>query len=212
MISLSVYDQSGGKTDATYTFDPSELATEVNPRLLHSAVVMYDANRRLGTVKTKSRAEVAGSSKKLYKQKGTGNARMGNKRTPVRRGGGHCFAKRPKHWGYRLPRKALQLATAMAVVGKLRDGEVFLLESLEAAVPKTKKICNLLSRLGVSGKSCLISISQHDPLLWKSCRNIPDVALLPASDLNAASVLRKRFLVLTRDALDSIRKKFAAAT
>ena len=85
---------------------------------------MYQSNLRLGTAKTKSRGEVAGSTKKMYRQKGTGNARAGSRRSGIRRGGGHIFAKRPRNWTYRLPHKAVQLATRMALAAKLRDAEV----------------------------------------------------------------------------------------
>jgi large subunit ribosomal protein L4 len=111
MLSLPIHDATGRPTGRSYEFDPAELAAEVNKQLLHDAVVMYEANRRQGTFKSKSRAEIAGCSKKLYKQKGTGNARAGNKRTPVRRGGGHAFAKRPTDFSYKMPKKACLLTS-----------------------------------------------------------------------------------------------------
>ena len=209
MVTLSVYDQTGALTGESYNIDPAEFASELNKRLLHDAVVMYAANRRLGTSKTKSRAEVSGSSKKLFKQKGTGNARMGNKRTPIRRGGGHCFAKRPRDWGYRLPRKALQRATAMAIASKLLDGEVLLLKDLAVTEPKTRPIAQMLGRIGVGERSCVIGVAQSDGMLWKSCRNIPGVALMPVSDLNASAVLRKKYFVVTVGGMDRLREKFS---
>ena len=99
---------------------------------------MYQSNLRLGTARTKSRGEVAGSTKKMYRQKGTGNARAGSRRSGIRRGGGHIFAKRPRDWTYRLPRKAVQLATRMALAAKLRDSEVLLIDELAFDAPKTK--------------------------------------------------------------------------
>jgi large subunit ribosomal protein L4 len=210
MVTLAVYDQSGSLTGESYDVDPAEFAAEVNNRLLHEAVVMYASNRRLGTSKTKSRAEVAGSSKKLFKQKGTGNARMGNKRTPIRRGGGHCFAKRPRDWGYRLPRTALRRATAMAIASKLRDGEVMVLKDLVVSQPKTKPIGQMLGKIGVAGKTCVIGVAQGDAVLWKSCRNIPGVSLVPVMELNAATVLRKKYFVVTAGALDRLREKFSS--
>src|SRR5512147_2567199 len=117
MVRIPVYNRSGQEVGA-YEIDPAELAPRISKQLLHDAVVMYQSNQRLGTARTKSRGEVAGSTKKMYRQKGTGNARAGSRRTNIRRGGGHGFAKRPRDWSYRLPRRALQTATRMAIASK----------------------------------------------------------------------------------------------
>ena len=114
MASLTIFDSSG-KNVGKYDLDWTELVPRINKQLLHDVVVMYQSNLRLGTARTRSRAEVAGSTKKMYRQKGTGNARAGSRRSGIRRGGGHIFAKRPRDWTYRLPRKAVQLATRMAL-------------------------------------------------------------------------------------------------
>ena len=108
MTTLPIYDMSGAKV-GDYEIDPAVLAPRVSKQLLHDVVVMYLANARQGSNKTKSRGEVSGSTKKMYKQKGTGNARMGAKRTPVRRGGGHANARQPRSYYYRLPRKAVPM-------------------------------------------------------------------------------------------------------
>jgi large subunit ribosomal protein L4 len=102
MIALPIHNRSGQQV-GTYEFDPADLADEINKQLLHDVVVMYETNRRQGTVQTKNRGDVQGSKKKMYRQKGTGRARMGNKRTPIRRGGGHTWGKRPVDHSYRLP-------------------------------------------------------------------------------------------------------------
>ena len=104
MATLNILDRAG-KQVGTYEIDPTEIAPRINKQLLHDAVVMYQANQRQGTFRTKSRAEVAGSTKKMYRQKGTGNARAGSRRSPVRRGGGHTFAKRPRDFSYSLARR-----------------------------------------------------------------------------------------------------------
>ena len=114
MPKLTIHDRKGQKV-GTYNVEPEDFAPSINKQLLHDAVVMYQANRRQGSHKTKSRAEVAGSTKKLYRQKGTGNARAGHRRSGVRRGGGHIFAIRPRDYSYTMPRKALRLATRMAI-------------------------------------------------------------------------------------------------
>lgn len=209
MASFPIYDQSGAPTGESCAINPDDFSKVISERLLHEAVVMYGSNQRLGTSKTKSRAEVAGCSKKMYKQKGTGNARMGNKRTPVRRGGGHCFAKRPKDWSYRLPRKALRRAAAMAFAAKVRDGELFVLKSLTVNEPKTRPIAQMLSKIGVGEASCVIGIAESNAVVWKSCRNIEKCSLVPASEWNAATLLRNRYLVVTVDAIEKFRARFA---
>ena len=204
MHSLPVYSQAGVPTGETYSLDLAQIADGVNKVLLHDAVVMYQANLRVGTAKTKTRAEVSGSGKKMYKQKGTGNARMGNKRTPVRRGGGHCFAKRPKDWGYRLPAKALRLATRMAILSKFVDDQVTLVDSIVLDAPKTSTIHKMVTTMGIGNQSCLIAIDQHDPVVWKSCRNIQRLSLSPCDDLNALSVLSRKRFVITKAALSRL--------
>ncbi|QDV29368.1 50S ribosomal protein L4 [Planctopirus ephydatiae] len=206
MISLPIHTSTGEATGRNYEFDPAELADSINKQLLHDAVVMYQANLRQGTFKSKSRAEIAGSKQKLFKQKGTGRARQGNKRQPVRRGGGHAFAKRPTDFSYRLPRKALQLATRMALLGKFQDNEVTIIESLSLEAPKTKIVATLLNKLGLESKSCLISIPTHDSNVWKSARNIPKVGVSPAAGLNAYQLLLRKQLVVTTGALDMLRR------
>lgn len=209
MSSFPIYDQSGVPTGETCVIDPAEFSAVISDRLLHEAVVMYGSNQRTGTSKTKSRAEVSGSSKKMYKQKGTGNARMGNKRTPIRRGGGHCFAKRPKDWTYRLPRKALRRAAAMAFASKVRDGELFVLKSLTITEPKTKPIAQMLTKIGVGEASCVIGVAESSPVAWKSVRNIEKCSLVPATEWNAATLLRNRYLVVTVDAIERFRARCA---
>ncbi|HID21200.1 MAG TPA: 50S ribosomal protein L4, partial [Planctomycetaceae bacterium] len=208
MISLPIRNASGEQV-GTYEFDPSELAPSINKQLLHDVVVMYEANRRVGTVKTKSRGEVEGSTRKLYRQKGTGRARAGARRTPIRRGGGHTFAKRPKDWGYRLPKKAVRLATRMALLSKFLDDEVTLIDQLVIDAPKTKVIASMLKTLGLDAETCLLSLERHDPIVWKSSRNIPRLDVLPATDLNAYALLRQKRLLLTTAALDQLRGKAA---
>ena len=113
-----------------YEIDPAELAPRISKQLLHDAVVMYQTNLRQGTVKTKTRSEVAGTTKKMYRQKGTGNARAGSRRSGVRRGGGHIHAHRPRDWSYRLPKKAIRAGHAHGRGRRLADNEVTLIDSL----------------------------------------------------------------------------------
>jgi large subunit ribosomal protein L4 len=210
MATLPVYDRSGKKV-GSYEIDPAELAPRISKQLLHDVVVMYQANRRMGTAKTKTRGEVAGTTKKMYRQKGTGNARAGSRRSGIRRGGGHIFAKRPRDWRYRLPRRSVQLATRMALASKLRDGQVVLIDELSLASPRTKDMAAILKALRLADTSLLVGTAAHDPMVYKSTRNLADVEIAPVGDFNALSVLRPKRLLLTRAALDQVRQRAAEA-
>ena len=207
-MNLAVYDISG-KQVGSYEIDPAELAPSVNKQLLHDAVVMYQANQRQGTFRTKNRGEVAGSTKKLYKQKGTGNARAGARRSGTRRGGGHIFAKRPRDFGWRMPKKALRAATRMALAARLADDEVKLVSGLELGAPKTAVVAKLLKTLGISEKTVLVAPAKHDDMLWKSARNIDGVSVSPVGDLNAWSLLQPRAVLMTTAAIDAFRASVA---
>lgn len=204
MASLTVYDRSG-KSVGSYDIDPTDLVPRINKQLLHDAVVMYQSNLRLGTARTKSRAEVAGSTKKMYRQKGTGNARAGSRRSGVRVGGGHIFAKRPRDWVYRLPRKALQLATRMALAAKLRDGEVTLIDDLKFDAPKTKEMATIIKALNLTGERLLVATAAHDVNVYKSVRNIDRVSISPVGGLNAHVLLQPKRVLMTKAAIEAVR-------
>jgi len=210
MVSLPVYDRSGQEV-GTYEIDPAELAPRINKQLLHDVVVMYQANRRQGTFRTKGRSDVAGTTKKMYRQKGTGNARAGSRRSPVRRGGGHTFAKRPRDFSYRLPRQAIRLATRMALAARLADSEVKLIDELSLPEPKTHEMAAILKALKLDGIRLLVAVAVYDANVHKSVRNLAGVSVLPVGDLNALEVLRPRALLMTKAALDAFRQKALAA-
>jgi len=209
MVSLPIYDRSGAEV-GTYQLDPAELAPRVSKQLLHDAVVMYQTNLRQGSAQTKGRSDVVGTTKKMYRQKGTGNARAGSRRSPIRRGGGRAFAKRPRDWSYRLPKKALRLATRMAVASRLADQEVTLIDNLAFNEPKTQEMASILKALKIDGISLLVAVAGYDVNVYKSIRNLADVSVLPVGDLNALDVLRPRRLLMTTSALDALRQKAAA--
>lgn len=203
-MNLAVYDISGKKV-GSYEIDPAELAPSVSKQLLHDAVVMYQANQRQGTQKTKTRGEVAGSTRKLYRQKGTGNARAGARRSGTRRGGGHIFAKRPRDFGWRMPRKALQTATRMALASRIADDEVKLVDALPIAAPKTAVVAKMLAGMGLGDATVLLAPEKHDANVWKSARNIAGVSVAPVAELNAWSILRSGSIVMTTAAIDAFR-------
>jgi large subunit ribosomal protein L4 len=210
-MQLPIYDRTGAQV-GTYELEPRELAPRINRQLLHDVVVMYQANLRQGTFRTKTRGEVAGTTKKMYRQKGTGNARAGSRRSGIRRGGGHIFAKRPRSFYYRLPRKALQAATRMALAARLLDGEVVIIDELAFSTPKTREMYAILKALGCAEQRLLIAIPKYDPHVYLSARNIDQVSIAPVSDLNAYSVLLPQRLLITREALDVFRARATAAS
>jgi len=206
MASLPVFDVSG-KEIGKYEIDPTEIAATVNRQLLHDVVVMYQANARQGSHKTKNRSEVAGNRKKMYKQKGTGNARAGSRASNIRRGGGHAFAIRNRDYSYRLPRKAIRLATRMALAGKIQDEQVLVIDSLSMDAPKTSVVAKMLKGMGLEGSTALVATAEHSPNVYKSARNVPGVEVLQAADLNALAILRPQRMVIEKAAIDQLKNK-----
>ena len=209
MTTLPVYDMSGAKV-GDYEIDPQVLAPKISKQLLHDVVVMYLANQRQGSNKTKTRGEVSGSTKKMYKQKGTGNARAGSKRSPIRRGGGHTNARQPRSYYYRLPRKAIQAATRMAIASKISAGSVVVVDQIKMDSPKTKLLASALKAMGLEGQTKTLAIGGLDRNIYLSGRNIEGLTISPVADLNALIVLRPRKLVMTREALDWIKARASA--
>lgn len=210
MASLPIKDSSGAEV-GQYEIDLDQLSPRINRQLLHDVVVMYQANRRQGSASTRSRGAVAGSSQKMYRQKGTGNARAGAIRSGVRRGGGHIFAKQPRDYSYRLPRKAIQTATRMAVASKIKDEQITVIDELAFDTPKTATMAGILKVLGVDSKTTLVVTEAHDVMVYKSARNIPGVTVSPVSDLNALSVLTPRHMLVTKAALDRLQEQAVGA-
>jgi large subunit ribosomal protein L4 len=206
MPKLTVHDAKGKKV-GTYTIEPTDLAPRINKQLLHDAVVMYQANRRQGSHQTRSRGLVSGSTKKMYRQKGTGNARAGQRSSGIRRGGGHIHRIHNRDYSYSLPRKALQLATRMAVASKIRDDELTVIDKLDFTEPKTRNMVGILEHLGCTGDSLLITTADYNANVYKSARNIADVSVSPAAELNALSVLTARRLLVTTEVLDQLKEK-----
>jgi large subunit ribosomal protein L4 len=203
---LPIFDRSGAEV-GTYEIDLAEVAPRINRQLLHDAVVMYQANRRQGSARTKSRSEVAASQQKMYRQKGTGRARAGHSRSGLRRGGGHIFAIRPRDYSYRLPKKAVRAATRMAIASKIEDGSVVVIDELAFSEPRTKEMFDVLKALNLAGSSTLVTTASYDVNVYKSARNIDKVTVSPVADLNVLGVLQPRRMLVTKQALDAIREK-----
>src|SRR5207244_5262674 len=140
-LNLNVYNAAGQEV-GTVQIDAAELGGTINKQLLHEVVLMHLANQRAGTHSTKRRGEVAGSTKKLFRQKGTGNARIGTKRTNKRRGGGTAKGPKPRDYEYHLPKKAVRAATRMAVLSKLQDNEAVVIDEIKLGEVKTKAVAD----------------------------------------------------------------------
>jgi large subunit ribosomal protein L4 len=204
MMTLNVYDKKGD-TVGTVDVDPADFGGEINQQLLHDVVLMHLANQRRGTHSTLRRGEVAGSTKKLFRQKGTGNARVGTRRTNKRKGGGTAKGPKPRDYEYHLPKKAVRAATRMAVLSKFQDNEAVILDSLAITEPKTKEVAGILKALKLKGQTCLIGTAGYDNAVYRAARNIEGVEVAPTSEFNTYTVLKQKCLVLTRDALEKLK-------
>lgn len=202
MIEIPVYSPEGEKLESLQV-DEAMFGSTVRRELLRLAVLRYENNQRVGTAATKSRGMVAGSTRKLYRQKGTGRARPGSRRTALRRGGGHAFRKDPRSFRQSLPKKARKAALDSALLAKMIDGQVCVLSALEVAEPKTKLVAGVLQRLGVDG-TCLLSTAGVDQNVYKSSRNIPRLRVRPVADLNPWEILWPKRVVFTREAFEAL--------
>lgn len=219
-ITVPVVNRAGAEV-GTVSIDPAEFGGKISRQLMHDVVLMYLANQRAGTHHTLRRGQVAGSTKKLFRQKGTGNARAGTKRTNKRRGGGTAKGPKPRDYEYHLPKKSVKAATRMAVLSKFMDGQAVILDELAMAAPKTKEMAGVLKAIKIGKKTTekgekditladttvLIGTEKLDPNVYKSARNIQGVKVLPAAEFNCYTVLKQRRLVLTKAALEALRAK-----
>lgn len=205
MIDVKVYNREGKEVDKLQV-DEALFGTEVRYPLLKQAIVMYHANKRVGTATNKSRGMVAGSTRKLYKQKGTGNARAGMIRTPVRKGGGVAFGKSLRDFGKDMPKKQRRLACDSAVLAKLQSGNVLVVDELNFNAPKTKEFARVLNNLKIE-RSCLVAVGQQDSMLYKSARNLPKVDVSLVTDLNAGTICNKQKMLFTKEAFTALIEK-----
>ncbi len=198
MIDIAVHNRQGEELESLRV-DEEIFGGSVRYVLLKQAIVMYHANKRVGTAATKSRGMVRGSTKKLFRQKGTGNARVGNARTGKRVGGGVTFAKVARDFGKRMPKKQRRLARDSAVLAKLLSGSVVVVDELNFDQPKTKAFAEVLGNLNIE-RSCLVTVVDRDDNLYRSARNIPKIDILAVTDLNAGDICNRQKMLFTKDA------------
>jgi large subunit ribosomal protein L4 len=201
MIELPIYNMAGKQIDSL-AIDEARLGGEVRHALLKQAFVMFHANQRQGSSRTKNRSRTEGSTRKLYKQKGTGNARAGNARTPIRKGGGVTFAKLRTREDFRqdMPKKMRRLANRNALLAKLVDNEVKCFDALDFKEPKTKDFRAALDAVGVN-RTCLVALDGGNQNAALSARNIDDCTTVRAEQMNAYHLLNHRFVVVERESL-----------
>ncbi|MBI3780881.1 MAG: 50S ribosomal protein L4 [candidate division NC10 bacterium] len=200
-VRVQVVDLDKKKTEEI-VLNEAVFDAPVKPHLLHDVVKMQLANRRQGTASTRTRSEVRGGGKKPWKQKGTGRARAGTRRSPLWRGGGTVFGPKPRDYSYRVPRQVRASALRAALSSKAQAGRLIVVENLSQERPSTKGFRGLLGRLGVEGRALVVTNQvKKDDAIARSCRNLPGVTLLPAQGLNVYDILKHDALVITRDAL-----------
>ncbi|MCL6589172.1 MAG: 50S ribosomal protein L4 [Firmicutes bacterium] len=206
MPTIPVYNTQGSKV-GEIALNDQIFSVKVNKALLHEAVIMQLASRRQGTVAVKTRSMVSGGGKKPWRQKGTGQARHGSRRSPIWKGGGIVFGPMPRDYDYKLPKKARRLALKSALSAKVEAGEFIVVDQFNITEPKTKTMVAILDNLKAN-KPLIVTAGQEENL-WKSSRNIPGVTALDAEGLNVYDILAHDHLVITKDAVAKVEEALA---
>jgi large subunit ribosomal protein L4 len=203
-VKVPVYNLAGEVVKNIEVSD-SVFAVPFNQAVVHQALVRQRANARQGTSSTKTRGEVTGSTRKLFRQKHTGMARAGSRRSPLRRGGGITFGPKPRSYRQAMPKKMHQLAIRCVLSAKARDEELKVLEELKFDQPKTKQMAGVLVALGVDS-SALIVTGEPEENVVKSARNLAGVKPMPANILNVVDILSYKMLLMTEAAVRKAEK------
>jgi large subunit ribosomal protein L4 len=198
-VQLPVYNLAGEVVRQTEVSD-AVFGVPFNDTVVHQVMVGLQANARQGTAATKTRGMVSGSTKKLYRQKGTGYARAGSKKSPLRRGGGITFGPHPRDYRQQTPRKMRRLAIRCVLSAKANDGELKILDGFDFAEPKTKKMIDTLAALGIGSSALIVTVAPEENVI-KSARNIPDIKTMPAAVLNILDILAHKNLLMTEAAV-----------
>jgi len=209
MATANLYSRTG-EAKGTVELPDALFAQPVHRQALYEAVKCYLANQRQGTHDTQTRGEVAYSGAKLYRQKGTGRARAGDARSPIRVGGGTIFGPHPRDHGYRLPKKIKRLALTSALSDRAVAARVLVVEDFSLEKPRTAELAKLLGALPLAGAHTLFVLPREADTLWKSLRNIRGVRVLRSNELNAYTILWADNLVFTRTALGGAEEVFGS--
>jgi large subunit ribosomal protein L4 len=203
-VEVPVYNASG-QVVKNIEISDRVFAVPFNEAVVHQAVVRQQANARQGTASTKTRGEVAGSTRKLFRQKHTGMARAGSKKSPLRRGGGITFGPRPRSYQQDMPKKMRQLALRCALSAKTRDEELKVLEELKLDQPKTKQMAAILTALGIDSTALIVTDVPEENII-KSARNLAGIKTMPANILNVVDILSYKMLLMTESAVRQAEK------
>lgn len=198
-MKLPVYNLAGEEVRKIEVKD-TVFAVPFNEAVVHQVMIGLQANARQGTAATKTRSMVRGSTRKLYRQKGTGYARAGSKKSSLRRGGGVTFGPHPRDYRQQTPRKMRRLAIRCVLSAKAGDGELKVLEGFDFTEPKTKKMKETLGALGIESSALIVTMTPEENVI-KSARNIPDIKTTPAGVLNILDILSHKNLVMTEAAV-----------
>lgn len=207
-MELSIYNIQGEDTGRKIALESSVFGIEPNDHAIYLTVKQNRANQRQGTHKTKERSEMSGSTRKLFRQKGTGGARRGDINSNILRGGARVFGPRPRSYSFKLNKKLRQLARRSALTYKAQDNQIMVLDQLSFEAPKTKSFVSMAKALNVDGQKTLYVVSQIEDTVALSARNIPGVSIIRAQDLNTYCVLDCRKIVFTEDALAQVNEMF----
>lgn len=202
MLEVPVYNTQGQQID-TLKVDEALFGGSVNADLLKQAIVTYHANKRQGTSVTKSRGDVEGSTKKLFKQKGTGNARRGPIRTNVMKGGGMAFEKRVRDFRKTFPKSMRKAALNSAILAKLQASDVLVVDGFKVDSPKTKSVAQIIKNLKIN-RSCLLTLADRDRNIYLSSRNLPDITVRTAAELNAWDIMTRMKMLVTSEAMKAL--------
>ena len=211
-MDLKIYSRTGEETGRTVSLDESIFGIEPNDHAIWLDVRSVQANKRQGTHKAKERGEVAYSRRKLYRQKGTGNARAGDAKSPIRVGGGTIFGPRPHKYTVGVNKKTKRLARRSAFAYKAQGEALRVLEDFAMDVPKTRDVASLLGSLGVADQKVLILTADVDDTLYRSARNLPKVSVRPAANASTEDVLGAKVVLLQEGALAKLSEVLGEAT
>jgi large subunit ribosomal protein L4 len=205
---MDFYNQNGENL-GSIEFSSDILEAPVNEAVLHQVVVAQLANKRRGTASTKSRSEVRGSGRKIFRQKGTGLARAGERRSPIRIGGGVTFGPKPRDYGRKVSKKVKRLAIKSVLADKFQNDNVIIVDDINLEYPKTKQMVNIMEKLGFSkDDKVLILLDSLDVNVFHSVRNIPRVSVCVWDNINTYDILLHDKLLITRDALEKIEERW----
>lgn len=208
-MKLEVYNVQGEKTGRQIDLPETIFGIEPNEHVLYLAVKAYNANQRQGTHKSKERNEIAGSTKKIKRQKGTGTARFGDIKNPIFRGGGRIFGPRPRDYRQKMNKKVKALARMSALSAKFKAEQIMILEDFTFEAPKTSAYVEILSNLSIADKKSLLVVSDYDKSVLLSSRNLPKANVTRAQDLNVYEMLNSNVLVLSESSIEKIKESFA---